>query len=203
MSDVPLGRRAHDLHCVRSRNVSEGIIVDIIPPERRRKIVEVSDHRRRKVEVQFTARNVANTEPVPGTLRNEDERPRRADNLSVLQRHDVLASQDVERLGTIVMDVNRGPEVRRFVGLEDGHDSFSLADTCLHGHAEVAQVNEPTLTWSEHVRLRIGRHGGEVRTVPVPRSSAVSRPGNHAWASVLPPESRSVLTRHATQAVAP
>ena len=75
ISDVPLGWRTDDRHRMRSRKISQGIVVDIVPPEGRRQIVEVSDHRGRKVEVQFTAGSIAHPEPVPGALRNEMNEP--------------------------------------------------------------------------------------------------------------------------------
>jgi hypothetical protein len=46
-------------------------------------VVEVSDHRGRKVDVELTARHVPDLEPVPNAERNEDERPGRTSELLV------------------------------------------------------------------------------------------------------------------------
>ena len=50
--------------------------------------------------------------------RNEDKRPSRARELLPIKEDDVLALEDVEGFGSVGVDVERRPEVRRLVGLE-------------------------------------------------------------------------------------
>src|SRR3954468_19796698 len=97
-----------------------------------------------------------------GTPRNEDERAGRTHDLPVIDEHDVFAIEHVERLGAVVMHMKRGPKARWFFGFQYRHETPRVAFCGLHRHAEIAQVNEPSLAWTEHIRLRTLHGPGEV-----------------------------------------
>src|SRR5512133_1536728 len=86
-------------------------------------LVEVPDHRGGKVEVQLAAGNGADPEAVPHSRGNEDERPLRTGDLLIVQEHDVLALEHVERLGRIVVDVQRWAEAGWLLSLEQQNSS--------------------------------------------------------------------------------
>lgn len=73
-------------------------------------LLEVPDNRRRQVQVELPALHSSDAEAVLDTGWDVDEGPGRTDALDVADEDDVLALQDVERLGRVVMDVQRRPE---------------------------------------------------------------------------------------------
>src|SRR3954468_6289475 len=97
-----------------------------------------------------------------GTPRNEDERAGRTHDLPVIDEHDVFAIEHVERLGAVVMHMKRGPKARWFFGFQYRHETPRVAFCGLHRHAEIAQVDEPSLAWTKHIRLRTLHGSGEV-----------------------------------------
>src|SRR5919206_1728330 len=97
----------------------ELVLGDVPTTERLREILDVADHRCREVEVQLAARNVPCSEGVPRAERDEDERAGPADGLATFDPHDVFALEDVERLRTVVVDVDGRAEAGRLGRLED------------------------------------------------------------------------------------
>src|SRR5947209_12380421 len=105
--DVALGYRSDDFHRVPTCNVGEQALVDLSAPDRVAEVVEVTDHRRREVEVELPTRRLADPETVAHSGRNEDEGAGRAHLLPIVQEHEVLALEHMERLGSVVVDVQR------------------------------------------------------------------------------------------------
>src|SRR5512133_1256819 len=110
------------------------------------KVIEVADHRGWKVEGQLPTRDVAHTEAVTRTLRNEDERSGGTDDLAILQVHDVFAREHVERLSPVVVNMHRRSEPGRFSVFQYRHDTARFVRARLHGHLKVAQVDDPPFT---------------------------------------------------------
>jgi len=121
-------------------------------------IVEVPDHRGREVEVQFSARDVANLEPMLYAKRDEDERACGAPNLLAVKVHDVLAFENVKDFRRVAVNVDRRPESRRLGCLENRHHSASACGVCLHHHLELAQVDQPSLPGHQCERAAIFCH---------------------------------------------
>src|SRR5204862_3468848 len=88
--------------------------------------------------------------------RNEDEGASRAHFLSIVQEHDVFAFEHVERLGSVVVDVKRRPEMRRLVRFEEREDSVRLVGVRLDGHREDTEVDRSSFTvLSTYARLHL------------------------------------------------
>src|SRR5690349_4792988 len=92
--------------------------IRVIGRDQGAQLVEVPDHRSRRVQVELPARHAAHSEAMPEAGRDEDERPNRAENLALVEEDPVLARQNVERLGGIVMDMHRWAEAGRLRRLE-------------------------------------------------------------------------------------
>jgi hypothetical protein len=165
-SDVPFGRRADDLHRVGRSDLGEVLLADVISSERSGEVVEVGNHRRREVEVQLPTGNIPDTKPMSSTLRNEDERAGGAHELAVLEIHEVLAVEHVERLCTVMVHVDRGAEAGWLFGLQHGDDARCLGRARFHRDTEIAQVDQPPLARAKHVGPCIASHDAEAATTP-------------------------------------
>ncbi|OLE01348.1 MAG: hypothetical protein AUG91_01735 [Actinobacteria bacterium 13_1_20CM_4_69_9] len=75
---------------------------------------------------------------------NEHERPGRTPHLALVEEHDVLALEHVERLRGVVVDVQRRPESGRLVGLEQREDPAGLLPRCLERHPERRELDLPS-----------------------------------------------------------
>ncbi len=71
--DVAVGYRADDFHRMPTCNVGEQAFVDFSATDRVAEIVEVTDHRRRKVEVELPTGRRPDPETMAHTCRDEDE----------------------------------------------------------------------------------------------------------------------------------
>src|SRR5205814_4787133 len=111
-----------------------------------------ADHRRMEVEVQLPTRQITDAEAVLCTLRDEDERSGGTRELAALQVHHVLAFENVERLGAVVMDVEGWTESRWLFGLEHGDHTTCFGSGCLDGHLEGAEIDDPAFTRAERER---------------------------------------------------
>src|SRR5437899_9311119 len=58
--------------------------------------------------------------------------------LAIIQEHDVLALEDVERLGGVVVDVERRPKSRRLLRFEEREDSVRLVRVRFDRHSKGA-----------------------------------------------------------------
>src|SRR4029078_11963683 len=170
--DVPFRRRPDDLHPMSLRDAGELPLGNTLTPKRLGEVCELSDHRGGEIEVQLAACNISDSETMSHTLRNEDERSRRTDELAILQGHDVLTLEHVERLRAAVVDVDRRSESRRLLVLDHRYDTTRVFFACLHGHADVAQGDDPPFTRAQHVWLRI--HDEQALRSPQPRGTARS-----------------------------
>jgi hypothetical protein len=65
----------------------------------------------------------------------------------------VFALEDVERLGGVVVDVERGTKSRRLVRFEEREDSARLVRVRFDRHREGAKVDRPPFARGEHIRL--------------------------------------------------
>src|SRR6266852_5953023 len=100
---------------MRAGDLFQSLVIHVISTNCRGELVEVPDHRGGEVQVEFPARDIPDPEPVPNVLWDEDERPGRTPELAVLQVHDVLALEDIERLRRVVMYVHRWSKAGRFL----------------------------------------------------------------------------------------
>lgn len=64
--DVSLRRWPNDLHRMRASDLCEFLVADVGTKQRRREVIEVSDHRRTEVEVQLPARHASDSEAGAG-----------------------------------------------------------------------------------------------------------------------------------------
>jgi AhpC/TSA family len=155
--DVAVRRGTDDLHRMRRRDRGQLVVVDVASPECRGEVVEVADHRSGNVDVELAARQVAGSERVARSLRDEEERPRPAEHLVALDVHEVLALEDIERLGAVVVHVHRRTESGRLGRLEHRHDAAALAVVRLDRHGEpVAEVDHaPAVDHRREDTLRV------------------------------------------------
>src|SRR5438309_7705325 len=116
--DISLGHRAANFHAVAECDLRQRLRVDVAASHRGADIIEIPDHRRGRVQDKLSARGVANAEAMLNARRNEDERACGATVLPALDEKDVLAIENVERLGGVAMDVQWRTEIRRLVSLE-------------------------------------------------------------------------------------
>src|SRR2546425_6854402 len=73
-SHVARRYRPDDLHRVSTRDIGKQALVDFIVPKSVTKVVEVTDHHRREVEVELATRRRADPEAVAHSGRDENER---------------------------------------------------------------------------------------------------------------------------------
>ena len=90
--------------------------------------------------------------------RDEDERSGWADVFLAVERHDVLALQHIERLGAIVVHMDRRPEAWWFFSFEDGDHTRRLFGACLHRHPELAEADDPPPSWPDDESLGVLGH---------------------------------------------
>src|SRR6187200_2194000 len=125
-SEVTLGNRTDDLHGVPLGDAGERGVGGGVRADRRSEVVEVPDHRGRRVEVQLAALHVADLEAVRQTGRNVDEGASWADPVVLADEDPVLARHDEECLRCVVVDVHRRSEPGRLIGLEEGEGALRL-----------------------------------------------------------------------------
>src|SRR5688572_146654 len=96
--DVAFRRWPDHVHRMEAGDLRQARVVHVVSTQCGSEVVEVSDHRRWKVEVELPARDLPDLEAVRNADRDEDERPGGTGEFAVLQIHDVFAVEDVERL---------------------------------------------------------------------------------------------------------
>src|SRR5437879_856949 len=144
---------------MRAGDLVQSLVIEVISTHCRGELIEISDHRAGEIQVEFPARDIADPESVPDALWDEDERPGRTRELAVLQIHDVLALEDIERLGRVVMYVYRWSKAGRFLRLQHGYGTTCLVSVRLERHTELAQVDEPPFARADYERSLVTRHG--------------------------------------------
>src|SRR5437762_9685585 len=88
--------------------------------------------------------------------------------LLALDEDPVLALEDGERLGAVVVDVQWRPEVRWLGRLQQRECPASISALGLDNHLEVAKVDRPALARAEHDCRRAGLHGDVLPLAALP-----------------------------------
>src|SRR6267378_2162045 len=151
--DISLGHRAANFHPVAECDLRQRLRVDVAASHRGADIIEIPDHRRGREQDELSAWGVTNPETMLNARRNEDERACGATVLPPFDEENVLAIENVERLGGVAMDVQWRTEIGRFVGLEQRECAARVTARCLHGHPEAAEIDRTSLARPQHERV--------------------------------------------------
>jgi hypothetical protein len=117
----------------------------------RGKVVEISDHSGRRVEIQLPAVRVEGPEGMDHALRHVDERAGRTVELLPVHVHPVASGEHEEGLGTVAMDVQgRTAADRRLRGLDQRELTGGRRGVRMDDDVEPAEVDDPCLAGSEH-----------------------------------------------------
>src|SRR6267378_1756139 len=81
---------------MRAGDLVQSLVIEVISTHCRGELIEISDHRGGEIQVEFSAREIADPESVPDALWNEDERPGRTRELAEVDEPP-FARADYER----------------------------------------------------------------------------------------------------------
>src|SRR5205807_10402751 len=141
---VALGNGSADIHSVSQSDRRQRIGLDATTLDRRTQIIEISNHRRGRVQVQLAAWDATDAEAVLDSGGYEDERAGWARVFASFDEQEVLALEYVEGLGRVTVNVQRRTEARRLVGLEQRERATRVLSRRLHGHPESAEIDRPS-----------------------------------------------------------
>src|SRR4029077_21078702 len=122
-------------------NVRPGSGVNLSIPGGIAQLIEIAHHGGRRIEIELSTRPVADPEPVGYPYRDEDERSRRGGHFSTVYENCVLALEDVEGFGGVVVDVKSRAEARWLVGFQEREGPTCLVASGLDRHLKPAQID--------------------------------------------------------------
>jgi hypothetical protein len=132
------------MHPVLQCNSAQSFLVDLASDERRAELIEVAEHRRRRVEVQLAAGGLAHAESVDDSLGNVNEGACRTGEFFFLYKDDVLALEYVESLVRFLVDMQRWAEVGRLLSFEKREGSCRIGLRRFDRNLEASQVDRST-----------------------------------------------------------
>ena len=156
-------------------------------------LIEIANHRRRRIEVELSAGHVADPEPVRDASRDEDERSRWAAELAAIQ-------EDLAAVGVTADDLRAGRYGPSFVALMRrqavrAREYYDRATDAFNA-SKVGVSYQMPFPDADKLHLVQNWHFGGVPNAPTDDFAiAVSAAGTAASATAMPSRSSSVRNR--------